>query len=609
VVTLAVVPGETTHLGLEGVEGLSPGALSAGLGNVPAAQTYLDIGQGNRIFGSLYDFALPPLEIVGGEVPPGLWDPAVERAEEVPADIAPGLLGSVIRREGPEAGGAVAVADPLAGLAGLVAANEDGRVADDASCPPRGCPGLNVVAAEAEDLGEMVAGLEGRDLLIALERPPPKSGDLLSVGVAGEGFDGLLTSDSTRLPGMILTTDLAPTILERLKMTVPAEMSGSAVRTEGEPLAADVASLEDRLGEVRPRRGPVIGSTVLSWIALVLFAIALLGARAAPLALSLLALSAIYMPALLLAGAAAEPPEWAEALIVGLGAPLLAALTLVLVRGYAAIAIACAVTVIAYAIDVVAGSPLTAVSLMGPNPGLGVRFFGIGNELEATLAPLVLLGTGAAVAAWAPWPEVRRDGGPAAAIAFGAACLVATAAYAPGRFGADVGAAIVLAVGGAVAAAAALRSARRRTVIVILAAPIAALALLAATDLVLGGDAHLSRSVLEAGGLEQVGEVAERRLRLSAASFQKTFGSPFLYAAAAIIVLGVVSRRRIASWFEGTRPALAGFAGAIAAIAIGTLANDSGVLLLMIGTGYVALFAAFAWATRTSAETEPSAGG
>jgi hypothetical protein len=609
VVTLAVLPGETTHLGLERVEGLSPGALSAGLGNVPAAQTYLDIGQGNRIFGSLYDFPLPPLEIVGGEVPPVLWDRAVERAEKVPADIALGLLGSAIREQGPEAGGAVAVADPLAGLAGLVAADEDGRVPDDVSCPPRGCAGLNVVAADAGDLGEMVARLEGRDMLIALERPPPKTGDLLSVGIAGEGFDGLLTSDSTRLPGMILTTDLAPTILERLGMTVPAEMSGSAVRTEGEPLAADVASLEDRLGEVRPRRGPVIGSTVLGWIALALLAIALLGARAAPLALSLLALSAIYMPALLLAGAAAEPPEWAEALIVGLGAPLLAGLTLVLVRGYAAVAVACAVTVVAYAVDVVAGSPLTAISLMGPNPGLGVRFFGIGNELEATLAPLVLLGTGAAVAAWAPWPEVRRDGGPAAAIAFGAACLVATAAYAPGRFGADVGAAIVLAVGGAVAAATALRSARRRTVIVILAAPIAALALLAAADLVLGGDAHLSRSVLEAGGLEQVGEVAERRLRLSAASFQKTLGSPFLYAAAAIIVVGVVSRRRIASWFEGRRPALAGFAGAIAAIAIGTLANDSGVLLMMIGTGYVALFAAFAWATRTSTETERSAGG
>ena len=35
--------------------GFSPGLMSAGLGIVPAAQTYLDISQGNRVFDSLYD--------------------------------------------------------------------------------------------------------------------------------------------------------------------------------------------------------------------------------------------------------------------------------------------------------------------------------------------------------------------------------------------------------------------------------------------------------------------------------------------------------------------------------------------------------------------------
>jgi hypothetical protein len=600
VVTLAVLPGDTTHDALGAVEGISPGALSPGLGGVPAAQSYLDISQGNRVFGSLYDFPLPPLVLIDGRIPPSLWDPVVERAEQVPADIVPGLLGSTIAAER-GAGAPVAVADSRAGLAGLAAVDEGGAVASDSRCPPHGCAGLNVVAAQLDDLPAMIDDLGPRDMLISLERPPPEQGDLLSIGIAGDGFDGLLTSDSTRLPGLVLTTDLAPTILERLGIAVPAEMSGNPVRTEGEPDGADVTALENRLGEVRPRRGPVIGSTVLSWIALALGAMALFGARAARPALSMLALSAIYLPALLLGGAAVEPAEWVEALIVGIGAPLLAAATLALLRGYAAVATACAVTVFAYAVDVVAGSPLTSLSLMGPNPALGVRFFGIGNELEATLAPLVLLGAGAGIAAWMPSADVRRDGGPAAAVAFGAACLVATAAFAPGRFGADVGAAIVLAVGGGVAAAAVLKTARRRTLVLVLAAPVAALALLAAADLLLGGDAHLSRSVLEAGGLDEVGEVAERRLRLSAASFSKTFGSPFLVAAAVLIVFGIAFRRRIASWFADSRPALAGFLGAIAAIAVGTLANDSGVLLLMIGTGYVALFAGYVWALRGGA--------
>jgi hypothetical protein len=165
----------------------------------------------------------------------------------------------------------------------------------------------------------------------------------------------------------------------------------------------------------------------------------------------------------------------------------------------------------------------------------------------------------------------------------------------------------VIAVGGGVAAAAALGTARRRTALLVLAAPLIALAALAAADLVLGGNAHLSRSVLEAGGLDHVAQVAERRLRLSAASFSTTFGSPFLFAAVAAIVAGLVFRQRIAAWFEGARGALAGFLGAAAAVAVGTLANDSGVLLLMIGTAYLALFAGYAWAVRPMLEVRARA--
>ena len=66
-------------------------------------------------------------------------------------------------------------------------------------------------------------------------------------------------------------------------------------------------------------------------------------------------------------------------------------------------------SVAAYAADVIAGSPLTSLSLLGPNPGLGVRFYGIGNELEALLAVPVAGGGGAGPTVrpprrWAPAP-------------------------------------------------------------------------------------------------------------------------------------------------------------------------------------------------------------
>ncbi len=139
----------------------------------------------------------------------------------------------------------------------------------------------------------------------------------------------------------------------------------------------------------------------------------------------------------------------------------------------------------------------------------------------------------------------------------------------------------------------------------VLVAPLAALAALAAADLVLGGNAHLSRSVLEAGGFDDLADVAERRLRLSAASFSSTFGSPFLFAAIAAIVVGIIFRRRIVAWFADARPALAGFLGALAAVVVGTLANDSGALLLMVGTAYLASFAGFAWTIRSGAASDP----
>ncbi len=134
-----------------------------------------------------------------------------------------------------------------------------------------------------------------------------------------------------------------------------------------------------------------------------------------------------------------------EGLLVGIGAAVLAAVTLTLVRGWWALAVACAITVIAYAIDVIAGSGLTKLSLLGPNPIFGARFYGIGNELEALIAVMVPVAVGAALSA-------RAAGRRPAVGVFLAAGVLAGLVFAAGRFGADVGAAIVLPLGAAVAA-------------------------------------------------------------------------------------------------------------------------------------------------------------
>jgi hypothetical protein len=304
----------------------------------------------------------------------------------------------------------------------------------------------------------------------------------------------------------------------------------------------------------------------------------------------------IYMPLAMLLGSAIRPEESAELLLVMLGAPLLGALTLAVLRGYRALAVASALTVLAYAIDVIAGSPLTKLALLGPNPGLGVRFYGIGNELEALLGVLVVAGAGAGLAGFAPGLAPRR-----CAWAFLGFGLLAAFVFAAGRFGADVGAAIVFPVG-AVVAAAAIAAGGRRSVLLVAAAPFAVLAALALIDLVSGANAHLTRSVLDAGGLGELSDVAQRRLQLSAHSFARPILLLFLPLVAALAALAIWRRDRLHAWLTAVPAMRAGLIGALAATTIGTLANDSGALLLEIGTAYLLVFTGYAWAeSRRSA--------
>ena len=585
-VTVMILPDSVEPEHLTGIDGAALGLLSGGIGNVSASQTYLDITQGARLNASLYDDDAPLLLVQPpGRIAPDQWGRAVRRAEDAPSDLTPGLLAGALAENG-----IATRAEPDARNAAVIAADELGHVQIAAGCGR--CPGLTVTAGEVEDAERLAAQLAPGDVLIALERPPAEDDRQLALAVAGLGA-GVTTSDSTRTDGLVLATDLAPTILERFDVPVPGEVAGQAITAvAADDPAAEVQQLDDRLAVVSPRRAEAIGVNLLVWLTLTVLAGLAFRARGLRLALPLLALAVAYLPLVLLATAAIEPSELAERLLAGLGAPALALLTLRLVGGWGALAVACAATVGAHAVDVIVGSPLTGFSLLGPNPALGVRFYGIGNELEATLGPLLLIGTGAAVTALRPDASARTR-----AAWFVAAALAGVAAFAPGRFGADVGAAIGIPAGAAVAVAAVLQAGTRRTLLILGAAP-GALAVLAALDLVLGGDAHLSRSVLEAGGLDEVGQVAERRLRLCAACFSRYGTSPALWAAAALIVSGVVWRRQVLGWFAGAPAVRAGFLGAAAATLVGTVANDSGAMLLMIGTAVTSLCAGYAWATR-----------
>jgi hypothetical protein len=241
-----------------------------------------------------------------------------------------------------------------------------------------------------------------------------------------------------------------------------------------------------------------------------------------------------------------------------------------------------------------------------------VRFYGIGNELEALIAVMVPAGVGAALSAYTGWGRgLSRQG---AAAAFASAGVIAAIVFGAGRFGADVGAAIVLPVGAAVAAVSLLardlehfsgygpgKSTQFRRgclLAAVVAAPVAGLALLAFIDLVSGGNAHLTRSVLDAGGAGDLADVAQRRLELSAHDFARAAGNPLFWVVVAGIAVAIAQRRRIDAWVEPVPAVRAGLIGACAAVAVGVLVNDSGASFLALGALALGAFLSFAWSQR-----------
>ncbi|MGI9019955.1 MAG: hypothetical protein ACR2G3_04515 [Solirubrobacterales bacterium] len=583
-VTIALLPKGTGLASLGSVDELAPGLMSAGIGGVPAAQTFLDVTQGNRVSESLYDDELPFVRFGETGVAAVDWQVITQRAEGAPAEVVPGLLGSAL-----DEGGAGVGAETAAGLGRLVAVDRTGRLErlPAGGCEGGACPAVQVLEVTIEDVSRLAGGLGPGDLLIAVERPPPLF-RTLSIGIAGEGFEGVLTSESTRTDGLVTSTDLAPTILETLGLDVPFEMNGQVITATGEREVSSLIDLERRLEVTGERRGPVVGETLLAWLLIVGLAVAIRRRAAAVVALPLLALALVYLPVVLLATPLLEPSLLAERLAAALVPALLAVATWRLIGGWRALGVACLVTVGAYAADVLAGSVLVPLSIPGPNPVSGSRFYGIGNEIEAIMGALLPIGVGAILASL---PHTR-DGGRIAAGVFLGVGLAGAAAFALGRFGADVGAAIVLPAGAAVAAAVSLGT--RGGLAVALLVPIAGLAGLMAADLLLGGEAHLTRSLLDAGGFDEAGDVLERRVRLAADSFTKASNLPFLGGALAVIGLAVWKRQTLVGWFE-ERAALAGFAGAVAAAVVGTVSNDSGVVLLILGVAYCVVTAGFAW--------------
>lgn len=603
---------------LASARGMSVGIISATQGSYSSAQLLLDIGQGARVASSAYDTSQPPALSLAQHSGAGLidgWPAAVRRAEEAPQLLRPGLLGASV-----PAGAAYAGVSGELQLDAITAADRHGRIGavsiGSAQTLPSRIAALRarkrLVVANLPQGREGVAKLRtlartrpSGELLIAVERAPDERGhELLWGGVAGlpGGGGRELTAHTTNQRGLIAAVDLAPTILDYLGVPVPADMRGDRIETTGTLHGASLRALEQRLHVVGGRRLKALGILLAAW------ALLLLGAAAIPRierrrraasagALRVGALAVMWTPVAVLIGAALEPSAAVEYATIALACLLLAAVTDALLPWPRAPLAPALVSILALVIDALAGTQLLVRSLLGPNPILGARFYGYGNELKSGLAVLVL----AAIAA-ALYPAIRSR---RAAVAIAVLGAVLAAVEGSARLGAGVGGAILVAAGFAVAAVLLLPGGvSRRRVLLVLASPLVALVALALIDLATAhGSGHYTGSILHARSAGDLRDVIVRRYT-AAWHELKNHAMPFATALALICaVAGVRLRERLLAPVGGDPAWLAALAGGLTAGVIGMLVEDSGPVLLVVAVFMLGCVCAYLWGRPTAATT------
>jgi len=595
--------------GLASIPSLSLGLTSATQGSYVREQALLDISQGTRVSRSTYSpKGVPPvgpLATTRALNGPGFlanWQRIIKRAETAPQTIEPGLLAesipggsAFIGSPGAAAEDAIPAADRSGGIA-AVAVSGGGSARGDAGPElllkrallvqeMAGRYGLVVFSASPGSRGIMelrrIVALAGPGQLVIATQSPPEAAILPLLPIAVSGLEGPaagLTSNSTNLPGLVAGIDIAPTVLEYLDLEVPEEMKGQAMRSEGERDPAALTPFRDRLDDLGPRRNPALALVGLAWLGLFLASGAIAGLDRVRLPVRRIGgLAILWIPTVILIPAAlGNPSREVEYLIIVAGSLGLGWLTdrfLPWPRAPLAPAI---VGLAAITVDLALGSHLITRSILGPNPGYGSRFYGVGNELKSGLMVLLLAGVAAALTGR---PKSRQS----ALIVLGCG-LVLGAILGSGRLGAGVGAAFIVAGASAVAAIMMLpgRMSGRRIAILVLS-PAIGLALLAGLDaLTAGGQGHLSNSVLSLDSFGAFLETVERRSTLAWQQLWRD-AMPVITLICLLAAAFAIRNRQMFKPFDGPIwPAalIGGLAGGL----VGSFTEDSGPLLIVVAT-------------------------
>jgi cytochrome c551/c552 len=366
--------------------------------------------------------------------------------------------------------------------------------------------------------------------------PPGGHHNVRRYSVAILGYNGILTSDSTRIRGLVSLPDITHTAVDLARGRTPpirAEASSDPV--------AELHRLDTRLTRVHRDRGWVLVTVVLVT----------------------LLLTAVAPRAAVLAGAAAVTASlllsWAGATRFWVVIPAMAGLTIVLAAVAAArrryIPAFVALFLAAFTAVLAADPELNSLAVLGARPDGGGRFYGIGNQVETLLLVPVLVAAAIAGLRWLV---------PLAVLA------LVTVGWS--KAGADGGGVLVYATALGVLGLRLRGLALTPRRLALLAAGVVVLGLaFVGLDALLGGSSHVTHAVGTGPG-SLLGDLGHR-LHLSWESATKSWYNVllFLLSAAALVVMGTLRPRR------ATVDAL------LAGLVVSLLVNDTPVDVIGLG--------------------------
>lgn len=471
----------------------------------------------------------------------------------------------------------------------------------------------NQVAVDLEesvfaDVAWFLAQLSGRlqpDDILALISPLPPAGvsggNLLTyLAVLGGPFPahGFLTSSTTRRPGLVSATDVAPLVLERTGLPVPGGMLGMTVTPVDGGGISRLLRMQAEIDRVYRLRPPMMRTYVFFQIVFVLGALLNMFVRVVPfkrfeaplLGLLTVPVLLLYLPLHTI------PPVWGFTLTVV--AVIMAVFLLQRATGHIVkkLAVIGLVTSVSITADLLRNAPLMKMSVLGYDPVSGARYYGLGNEYMGVLVGSTVLGASAALFLAARY---RRWLLPVTAFYFLVVLLVVAAPGGGANFGGTVTAFTAFIV--ALPVLAQIRPGWRNG--------LAALALLGLTAGVVyyinvrvpeNVQSHLGRTVglFERDGWQALRDVAARKAAMNVRLFRYSQWSRAFLAFLAVFAVLVYRPRWVLRDVHRLYPELtAGFLGIIAGSIAAFLVNDSGVVaaattLLYAGVPVIILSAA-----------------